>query len=701
MGARLQKSIILLSIIILSAIVLSIFSYNYFTQSSTKIQKLAVRELETNSEIESFSISNGLESALYTINSNLDLIASSPSTMDWNISRIQTLLEKGLDSTANITDGYYLVDKSGGLVTFTGIHNKNNSRYIGTDLSDREYFKVPKQNGSSYISTVIVSNDNIPRMYISVPIFSESHSLMKDYENRTNIGESFENLKNFEGVVFASIEIKMLGKYLESQIHPNFPGDLTFVDRNGTILYTHNQTLIGEKVFGSEFQGSVQLNLKEKAGEFNSIIRNAMDSESGINEFVFDNDSTTIAYNAVLVTGKNRDISPDRIGTLFITAPHTLAQDVASLINIHTLVTFATISSIVVISVIIAALLLKWNRVLGSIVDQKTNELKSSVSELKQSNDELTETRDALASTNKELAVSNSRLKVANNELRQHDVMQKEFINIAAHELRTPSQAISGNLELIEMSYIHSLLDRSSSRYEKIEKEIEDLTRDKIHLHEFVESLLSTYRNSQRLEKIVNDILDVSRIEGNRLELHKELVNINEEVRNVIKDLYLGTNDLSNPLNSRKINIRFEPEQDPMMVFVDRPRIFQTMSNLLNNAIKFSNNGPIIVSVTYITRSLGNNPVNPSSLTSEDKSDIGFEKKIVVSIRDQGKGIDHDILPKMFTKFSTKSISGTGLGLFIAKNIIESHDGKIWAQNNEDGKGATFSFSLPMPGNSD
>jgi hypothetical protein len=117
--------------------------------------------------------------------------------------------------------------------------------------------------------------------------------------------------------------------------------------------------LIGEKIYGSKFQGSVQLILNEKAGEFNSIIRKVMNSESGMNEFVFDNDSTTIAYRAVLVTEKNKHIYPDRIGTLFITAPHTLAEDVASLIHIHTLVTFATISSIVVITVIIFMLLLK------------------------------------------------------------------------------------------------------------------------------------------------------------------------------------------------------------------------------------------------------------------------------------------------------------------------------------------------------
>ena len=160
----------------ISSIILSLFSYIYFTQTTDKIQSLAIRELQTNSEIEAFSISNGLGNAIYAISLNLEVIATSPSMMDWNVSRIQILLNKALESTANLTDGYYLLDKDGKLVTFTGMDKKDNAKYVGTDLSFREYFKVPKQNGTNYISTVINSNDNIPRMYISVPIFSSPTS---------------------------------------------------------------------------------------------------------------------------------------------------------------------------------------------------------------------------------------------------------------------------------------------------------------------------------------------------------------------------------------------------------------------------------------------------------------------------------------------------------------------------------------------
>jgi signal transduction histidine kinase len=341
-------------------------------------------------------------------------------------------------------------------------------------------------------------------------------------------------------------------------------------------------------------------------------------------------------------------------------------------------------------------LLLKWNRVLGTLVNQKTRELKETVRELGLSNTNLTETKNALTSTNKELAIANSRLKDANKALEQHDIQQKEFINIAAHELRTPSQAISGNIELIEITHLPSLLEGTSANYEKIDKEFEDMVKDKHQLHGFIEGLLSTYRNSQRLEKIVTDILDVSRIEGKRLELRRELVNINEKVKNVIRDVHEKASDTDKTTNVKPIDIHFETEQDPLMVLIDRTRMFQAISNLLNNAIKFSDNKPITISVKKDTFNSNNSDTQPDIKVTEYQDTKNPLSSVIVSIKDQGKGIDPEILSKIFNKFVTKSQKGTGLGLYIAKSIIEAHGGEIWAENNKDGKGATFSFRLGL-----
>ena len=181
-------------------------------------------------------------------------------------------------------------------------------------------------------------------------------------------------------------------------------------------------------------------------------------------------------------------------------------------------------------------MLLRWNKTLREVVNQKTSQLLETVNKLKK----------------------------ANEDLKLHDKMQKEFINVAAHELRTPSQAISGNLELIEMTFLPSLFEGpEEEKQTNFDGEFEDLVRDKNKLQQFKSSLVSTYRNSQRLDKLVNNILDVSRIESQKLELNKEYFNLNEKIKNVIKDIHIRNSYTSLPNSIQKnINIDFEPSED-------------------------------------------------------------------------------------------------------------------------------------------
>jgi signal transduction histidine kinase len=300
-----------------------------------------------------------------------------------------------------------------------------------------------------------------------------------------------------------------------------------------------------------------------------------------------------------------------------------------------------------------------------------------------------------LRETNDRLRESNEMLTIQYQKVKESEKMQKEFINIAAHELRTPTQAISGNLELIKMTCIPSIFETASIGHVDIRRELERLAKDEDRLHDFAYGLVSTYRNAQRLEKLVNDILDTSRIEGNRLELHKESFDMNEEIQNVIKDIH-NRNSLSSHHgnSSAPIDIVFEPPEYPIIVSADKVRIFEALSNLINNAIKFSNGKPITVSARKLKKNKEHFPGIDKE--KEEVQDMEDAEIAIVSIIDRGKGIDREILPRLFTKFATKSNQGTGLGLYIAKNIIEAHDGKIWAQDNADGKGATFSFSLPL-----
>jgi two-component system, OmpR family, sensor histidine kinase VicK len=230
-------------------------------------------------------------------------------------------------------------------------------------------------------------------------------------------------------------------------------------------------------------------------------------------------------------------------------------------------------------------------------------------------------------------------------QLKVHDKMQKDFINIAAHELRTPIQPILGLTEAV--------LSKSKDETEK-------------------ELLEVVVRNAKRLRTLIENILDVTRIENQSLSLRKERLNINGVILNILEE-YEGR------YNKRKndLKIVFTPKDD-FFVEADKGRVMQVISNLMNNAIKFTLKGTITV-------------------TTKKKDE---NNEIIISIKDTGSGIDPEIMPRLFSKFATKSQTGTGLGLFVSQNIVEAHGGKIWAENNSDGRGCTFSFSLPFANNS-
>jgi signal transduction histidine kinase len=257
-----------------------------------------------------------------------------------------------------------------------------------------------------------------------------------------------------------------------------------------------------------------------------------------------------------------------------------------------------------------------------------------------------------------------SELRTANEELRIHDKVQKEFINIAAHELRTPIVPI---LNLSELLYSKVLL------YSNVKGQQQEQGQEE--QREMLEVIL---RNANRLLQLTEDILDVTRIESHTLKLRKERFNLNDAILDVIED------DRKQITNAN-VKVMYEPGNSVTVVEADRRRLTQVISNLLNNAIKFTKEGTVTVTTT---------------VKRKDNGDAGGE--IVVAVKDTGTGIDHELMPRLFTKFATKSYQGTGLGLFISKSIIEAHGGKMWAENNNYGdhdikhKGATFYFTLPV-----
>jgi signal transduction histidine kinase len=221
--------------------------------------------------------------------------------------------------------------------------------------------------------------------------------------------------------------------------------------------------------------------------------------------------------------------------------------------------------------------------------------------------------------------------------------MQKEFINIAAHELRTPTQAILGYAELIQ-------------------GQDSNVNKD--------EALSKIVKNAERLQRLTEDILDVTRIESQTLKLDKRKFDLRDMAANVLDDYR------DRIQNGENVKLVLLSPDKPASVVADKGRISQVLSNLVGNALKFTKSGTVSVSI-------------------EEVKNDDYKKEFIAAVKDTGTGIDSDIVPQLFTKFVSKSQTGTGLGLFISKSIVEAHGGRIWAKNNPDGKGAVFRFSLP------
>ena len=291
-------------------------------------------------------------------------------------------------------------------------------------------------------------------------------------------------------------------------------------------------------------------------------------------------------------------------------------------------------------------------------LEAKTAELKAADEslaelnlELSHLNQVLTQTNVRLANVNKKLAAKNKELVLVNIQIKHQNEAQQEFINIAAHELRTPIMPILGIAEMLDVEYQ--------------EQNKQEILVDKRHNE-------TIFRNARRLERLAENILDVSKIKDNKLKLYIEEFVLNDIIMNAIDDVLISAADNKPVAVCNKTKILYNP-REPIYIKADKDRISQVIYNLLNNAIKFTEGGTIIIDVQ-------------NSIDS-----------VVVLIKDTGIGIAPEIQPKLYSRFVTDSCQGMGLGLYISKNIIEKHGGRVWAENNANGeKGATFGFSLPL-----
>ncbi len=262
----------------------------------------------------------------------------------------------------------------------------------------------------------------------------------------------------------------------------------------------------------------------------------------------------------------------------------------------------------------------------------------------------------------KNLKKSNAFIRNQYAKVKEAEKMKDQFLNISAHELRTPIQPIIGLSGMLNEDFRN---------------------RKHVNMNEIETGVSIIYRNARRLQKLTDDILDVTKIESNELKLDIGEFDLLDVISNTINDCTIDMEKkkenvlfvCKNDFNNKKYDddkLKKSPKGH-VVVKGDKNRITQVLSNLVNNAIKFTTKGSIAVTI-------------------EKKNN----SEVVITVIDTGLGIDLEIMPYLFKKFVSNSFIGTGLGLYISKSIIEAHGGKIWAENNRDGNGATFSFSLPL-----
>ena len=588
---------------ILSVISIVVFSFTVFYSiqivTEENVKNNLISEQIDRQQIASKSLSQHIGSDLTLVTAILDGLANSIHMQDGSLdpNKTNSMIIEKYNSIDDIIDRIFILDKDD--VVTTDLSHQGTNLDVGSSFSQREWVEEARNNLKPVFSKGF-EGQGIYSIYIAVPMI-----------NREN--------NQYLGLIGASIPTeKFFSRY--GNVHDINSQFLVVYDKSGTILTVGaDKSLVGKNFFSKTVQSFITQN-----NILNNLTKNLLAGKPNVGVYDYGKTERINTGQPVLIQD-----TP----TYFIqvvTPTKEIFAKTADTLFTERLKSYSLLTAVFASVAILTIFLLKWSNTLEKEVIKRTHELNRS--------------NVKLAIMSQELKNSNLSLQKANNQLRQNDKLQKEFINMAAHELRTPIQPILGLTDV--------LLDKTSDP----------------HQSQLLEVIM---RNARRLQRLSGDILDVSKIESSSLKLSKTPMELNEVIQTVINDFENG----SKLERNKNVKIFFQPK-DSIIVYVDKDRIFQVLSNLLNNALKFTKHGTVMININLDDRE--NN------------------KAVKVTIQDTGIGITQELMPNLFSKFVTSSYNGTGLGLFISKGIIEAHGGRIWAENNSNGVGASFSFSLPI-----
>lgn len=540
-----------------------------------------------------------------------------------------------------IVDAIYVVDEKGIVILDTRPQSSGNIE--GVDISSSQYVSDTKESLKPQYSNGYIGMDNMLRIAATYPI----------------IDNTIPGDEKYRGMVVATMPTSQFFQHY-GNIYDIKSQYLAVLDSDSIHLVHPVQSFVGSPFFGEYTQEVTGRNQV-----LNSLIRNVMSGTPDFAIYEFVNGQRFTSGYPIYFNGKPLYF------VFIITPTSTIYSAISDILNSQQTQTFTVLAASTAAVVALVFLLTRWNSSLNREVEDRTVELGLS-------NQQLQRVISQLQESYRQLSFANERLTTLNEKLVNSERVQKEFINVAAHELRTPIQPIIGLTEIM---------------------------RKKINEPDMREMIDAIARSAERMHHLSSDILDVTRIESQTLHLNREPIDIIPLVSNVIRDYSLREDasrhggsenrDCKTRGRNGRVELSFvqPPSDEKIVVSADKDRIVQVVSNLLDNAYKFTGHGKIRVSIEKSTCGDNGNELSNNKDCGEDSEGQGF---LLIKVQDTGKGIDSDVLPKLFTKFVTKSERGTGLGLFISKGIVEMHGGKIWGSNNPNGVGASFCFTLPL-----
>ncbi len=574
---------------VISVIIIAVASYGLFFYFQ-RVNETSIRESIFEQELErqinsTKSVSQHVGSDLRLVTSMLQDLADSLYIQNEMLSgdNVNNLLEEKFNQLNSVTkvDSLLITDNEGIITTHKA--SAGMKTFVNIDISSNDYMKQTMNSLQPVYSNGFTGIDGKYRIVITHPITSvkDGHYIGTVVANLPTI----EFFKNYGNV---------------NDINSQF---LVAFDRNGNLLAVGaSGDLVGKNFFGNETQQFIN---------YNKVLNN-------LTQYLLAGNAGHAMYDY----GKGERLntqSPILVGTQpvyfiqVVTPTDRIYLKINSVLFTEGIKMFSLLTGTTAAIIFLVFLLRKWYSILENEVAKRTRDLNE----------------------------SNYKLMKANESLKIKDEAQNQFINVAAHELRTPIQPILNAIYLLQSA---DLSTAKKNQYIDIIK-----------------------RNTEKLGRLAEDILDVTRIESNTLKLMKERVNLYDLISNIVEEYKKNIQ-----LIHKDLVVNYESPDRTIFITGDRLRLNQVLLNLLDNAGKFTKKGSIKVTTAIMSN------------------------KVQVTVKDTGVGIHPEIFPKLFSKFVTKSDRGTGLGLFISKNIIEAHGGKIWAESNSQQEGATFTFTLPL-----